>query len=162
MQQLLVPNPYLLPRFVCRLKSLKELTVTSGNGLTWSILRLLVCNLKLKRLNIYADNIFIDNKSICQDSFREPTTLEFIEIPFEMFLMGLKFWLDILDVNEQLSFVIYGKAEDILNVRLLCLVLAVDCVRKRWERIQICGFKLGKVYLIKNSTEIVFYKHHHH
>ncbi|XP_037819100.1 uncharacterized protein LOC119608667 [Lucilia sericata] len=142
LKQLQLTNPYILPRIVLSMANLKELTFTTGHGLNWTLLKMLIRDMSLKRLNIAVNDVLIDNNRISQKCFRVATTLEFIKLPFGIFVMGLTHWLDVLDVNEQLGFLVYGTAGDILNFRLLCILLSADCLRNRSNRIKICGFKM--------------------
>lgn len=147
LQQLLIVNSYHLWRLVLNMKSLNELTITSLNGISWSLLHSLIFKLALKHLNIYCDCVISDvNSNSLAPSLMMPTTLEFLVLPLKIFMVALKYWLELLDVNKHLKFLTFGSAEDILNVRFICLLLATDCVRQRRKRIKICGFKLGEIY----------------
>ncbi|XP_046808586.1 uncharacterized protein LOC124420301 [Lucilia cuprina] len=141
-QKLKLTNPYSLPRIILSMTSLKELTFTTCHGLNWNLLKMLIRDMSLKCLNIAVNDVMIENNGIPQNCFRVTTTLELIKMPFEIFVIGLTHWLDVLDVNEQLGFLVYGGVGDILNFRLLSMLLSVNAVRKRCNRIKICGFKM--------------------
>lgn len=149
LKKLSITNPYHLPRIIFSFKSLQELILTSSQGLSWNLLKTLICKLSLKRLELNIDNIIVD-KRISQDCEKFHTTLEYLKIPFELFKEHVRYWLNVLDVNEKFGMVIYGKSEEILNVRLLCLLLAEDCVQMRLKRIKICGYNLGMLQFSKN------------
>ncbi|KAM7357058.1 uncharacterized protein ACRADG_002566 [Cochliomyia hominivorax] len=141
LQSLNIINPYSLPRFMFSLKSLKELKLSSCHGLSWGLLKILICNLSLKHLEINTDKVVID-KRISEEYCKLKTDLEYLRIPYEIFIMRVRYWLDMLDINENLRMVIYGKSMEILNVRLMCLLLSEECVQMRIKRLKICGLNL--------------------
>ena len=144
LQYLQMPNPYYLAPQIENMKHLQELHINSCNGLTWRLLNRIIRRTGLKRLHLITHYLMVDKKRIPEKAFYVNTTLELITIPYEMFLLAFRHWMDLLSLNNNLSLVVYGKASDILSAKLLLLLLKEECIQLRWYKVKICGFSLGK------------------
>lgn len=150
-----IPNPYLLRRIVFTMKSLKELTFTSCMGLSWCFILILIRNLKLERLYMQTYEYIDDDREMPTDAYGVKTTLKLIIIPYYIFKSAQAFWLDLLQLNDQLHYTIYGKHEELMEGEFLEDLIYSEKFCKRVKRIEICGFKVGKYY-IKKLNNIKF------
>ncbi|KAI8116978.1 hypothetical protein CVS40_11050 [Lucilia cuprina] len=137
-----IPNPYLLRRIVFTMKSLKELTFTSCTGLSWCFILILIRNLKLERLCLQTNELIDDDREIPLNACGIKTTLRMITIPCNIFKMAQSFWLDLMYLNVDLHYLIYGKHEELLDGIFLDEMICSErfCRRVKW--IKICGYKL--------------------
>ncbi|XP_065360641.1 uncharacterized protein LOC135954403 [Calliphora vicina] len=150
LEYLHIPNPYLLRRIVFTMKSLKELTFTSCKGLSWCFILILIRNLTLERLCLQTNEIIDDEKEIPTNAYDVKTTLRMIIIPCNIFKMAQSFWLDLLYLNEELRFSIYGKHEELLDGIFLDELICCERFCRRVKSIEICGFKLDCLDLQDN------------
>lgn len=141
-----IPNPYLLRRIVFTMKSLKELTFTSCMGLSWCFILILIRNLKLERLYMQTYEYIDDDREMPTDAYGVKTSLKLIIIPYYIFKSAQAFWLDLLQLNDQLHYTIYGKHEELMEGEFLEDLIYSEKFCRRVKRIEICGFKVGKYY----------------
>ncbi|KAM7356968.1 uncharacterized protein ACRADG_002518 isoform 4-T4 [Cochliomyia hominivorax] len=133
-----LPNPY----NILNLKILKVLTFTSLSGVSWYFIMTLLKSWSLESLIIQNQDSFYD-KVLPQD--REiKTSLKFILLPYQMFKMAPNFWLNLWYFNQNLSYMIYGKREEILNGDFLERFVSSEDFYRRAKCIRILGFKLMK------------------
>ncbi|TMW46451.1 hypothetical protein DOY81_008469 [Sarcophaga bullata] len=142
LQYLHMPNPYYLAPKIEDMKHLQELTISSCNGLTWRLLNRIIKRSSLKRLHLITQYFMVDKKRIPEKAFYVYTTLELITMPYEMFLLAFRHWMDLLSLNNNLGLIVYGKATDILSAKLLLVLLKEECIQLRWHKVKICGFSL--------------------
>ncbi|XP_037827011.1 uncharacterized protein LOC119614996 isoform X2 [Lucilia sericata] len=135
LQYLHIPCPLSLKPIISQLKSLKELSFTSCNGVSWAFILFLISVLLLKCLYLRTNEIMSDNTVIPVNACGIKTSLRMILIPCKIFRKAQSFWIDLLCLNEQLHYSIYGKHEELLDEEFLNELLLCEkfCLRVKWD-----------------------------
>lgn len=143
LKKLQIPSPGSLQKLILTMAYLKELTLTSFRGVTWCFILNLICNLKLERLNLETQES-IENCEIPDNACGIKTTLDSILMPIHIFMSAESFWLELLELNETLHYVIYGKFEE-MDFNWLEELIGNELFGWRVKLLKICGFDFGKL-----------------
>ncbi|XP_075163733.1 uncharacterized protein LOC142236376 [Haematobia irritans] len=148
-----ISNPYLIRYDILKMSSLEELSFTSCQGFSWNFLLLLIKNLRLKRLNWQGTETMDRNKEIPSHAYEVKTTLEKITIPYHIFIIAEKFWIDLLSLNRNLNLIFYGLYGDVLNTHFVRDLIRSPYVRDTLKHIRICGLLMDLDYMRNNFNE---------
>ncbi|KAM7356966.1 uncharacterized protein ACRADG_002518 isoform 2-T2 [Cochliomyia hominivorax] len=139
LRHLCMPFTNSLKIFIIKMKYLIELTFYSSEKLTWNFILSIIQYLKLERFHLETEDL-IKNCIVPDDTCGIKTTLREILMPLHIFKAAESFWLDLLVLNQKLSYVIYGKWYLLLDFDWLEELIYSDIFGEgRVKFIRICG-----------------------